>query len=137
MRTSILAPLFALLALSFASPIQAIPPPSPPPYKDVYPGGSIILVSDTPGQRPINIRQPIDLNKVTVLEPPTSATTTITNIKFGYFLNIEESKVRCQAYLDEEGLKPFRVPFTKIKPLETRWNEKVIEVKSVLCIVVI
>jgi hypothetical protein len=67
--TAILTALFSILALATATPIQAIPPLSPPPYLDVYPGGSIFLVSDTPGQRPTEFRQPIDINKVTVLEP--------------------------------------------------------------------
>jgi hypothetical protein len=138
--TAILTTLFSILALTTATPIQAIPPLSPPPYLDVYPGGSIFLVSDTPGQRPTEFRQPIDINKVTVLEPPTSAIANITQIKFGYFVNVDESKVQCHAYLDEEGLKPFRKPFTKERAvLETmeKKKKKVVQVKSVLCIVVV
>lgn len=44
-----------------------------------------------------------------------SALTTITTIKFDYFLNAEENKVQCHAYLDAEGLQPFGVPFTKVE----------------------
>lgn len=137
--TAILTTLSALLALITATPIEDIPPPSPPPYLDVYPGGSIFLVSDTPGQRPTEFRQPTDINKVTILEPPTSAIANITQIKFGYFVNVDESKVQCHAYLDEERLKPFRKPFTKEKAvLETMGKKKkVVQVKSVLCIVVV
>jgi hypothetical protein len=48
--------------------------------------------------------------------------------------------VQCHAYLDE-GLKPFRKPFTKERAvLETmgkKKKKKVVQVESVLCIVVV
>jgi hypothetical protein len=100
-----------LLALTTtATPLS---PPIPQGSTDIYPGGFLFLVSDTPGQRPSQFRQPVDINKVTLLEPPMSALTTITTIKFDYFLNVEENKVQCHAYL--EGLQPFGVPFTKVE----------------------
>lgn len=57
-------------------------------------------------------------------------------MKFLYFLNVMETKVECHAYKDKAALQPFRVPFTKARQLELKWNEGVVEIKSVLCIVV-
>ena len=104
MRSAILTTLFAASALTTAAP------PSTPPsaYMDTYPGGSILLVSNMTGQRPTEFRYPININKVTVVDPPSSAINNITEVKFFYFLNVEEAKVECHAYLDEAGLKPFR-----------------------------
>jgi hypothetical protein len=136
MRSAILATLFAASALTTAAPPST--PPSTPPsaYMDTYPGGSIVLVSNMTGQRPTEFRYPININKVTVVDPPSSAINNITEVKFFYFLNVEEAKVECHAYLDEAGLKPFRKPFTKVKPLNTTSEGKAIPIKSVLCIVV-
>jgi len=143
MRTTILAPLLillallALLALPTTVTATPLPPPIPQGSTDIYPGGSLFLVSDTPGQRPSSFRQPVDINKVTLLEPPMSSLTTVTTIKFDYFLNVKEEKVQCHAYLDAEGLQPFGVPFTKFKELDTKWRGELIQVVSVLCIVVV
>lgn len=133
MRSAILTTLFAASALTTAAP------PSTPPsaYMDTYPGGSILLVSNMTGQRPTEFRYPININKVTVVDPPSSAINNITEVKFFYFLNVEEAKVECHAYLDEAGLKPFRKPFTKIMPLNTTSEGKATPIKSVLCIMVV
>lgn len=133
MRSAILTTFFAALTLAAAAPQSTIPPP----YTDAHPGGSLLLVSNITGQRPTEFRLPVDINRVTVIDPPKSAINDITQIKFQYFLNVETSKVECHAYLDEAGLEPFRVPFTKVKPLETVWKDKPTKVKSILCIVVV
>jgi hypothetical protein len=151
MRPTIITTLFAAFALTTAAPPAnttappattaatiAVSPPSPPPvYNDAYPGGSLLLVSEAPGQRPVEFRQPVDINAVTPIDPPRNAIQNITHIKFLYFLNVLESKVECHAYKDKAALQPFRVPFTKARPLELKWNDGVVEVMSVLCIVVV
>jgi hypothetical protein len=135
--TALLTPLLALLSLATTTGATPLPPSIPQGSTDIYPGGSLYLLSDTPGQRATSFRQPVDINKVTILDLPMSAMATITEIKFYYFLNVDESKVQCHAYLDEEGLKPFGMPFTKFRTLDAMYNGEVIVVRSVLCIVVV
>jgi hypothetical protein len=135
--TALLTPLLALLSLATTTGATPLPPSIPQGSTDIYPGGSLFLLSDTPGQRATSFRQPVDINKVTILDLPMSAMATITEIKFNYFLNVDESKVQCHAYLDEEGLKPFGMPFTKFRTLDAMYNGEVIVVRSVLCIVVV
>jgi hypothetical protein len=133
MRSTILTTLFAAFAMTTAAP-PAAPAPA---YNDAYPGGSLLLVSEAAGQRPVEFRQPVDINAVTAIDPPRNAITNITHIKFLYFLNVLETKVECHAYKDKDALQPFRVPFTKARPLELKWNDGVVEVTSVLCVVVV
>jgi hypothetical protein len=133
MRPNILTTLFAAFAMTTAAP----PAGPPPAYNDSYPGGSLLLVSEAAGQRPVEFRQPVDINSVTAIDPPRNAITNVTHVKFLYFLNVLETKVECHAYKDKAALQPFRVPFTKARPLELRWNDGLVEVMSVLCIVVV
>lgn len=130
MRTAILTALFGTFALTAAAQSQAYDDNA-----DGYPGGYVLLISNTPGQRQTEIRQHVDINKLKVVDPPSSTIPTITSIKFSYFLNIDEDKVVCHPFSDVDGLVPVGRPFTKAVPVELKLKKKTIQVRSILCIV--
>lgn len=129
MRASILTALFGAFALTAAAP-QAVDN-----IREGYPGGSVLLVNNKPGQPGDPTRLHIDINKVTLVPAPSSYVPFFNVIKFHYFLNVDEDKVVCHAFYDNQGLIPIGAPFTKAAPLELARKKKSISVGSILCIV--
>jgi hypothetical protein len=141
--TALLTTLTSILASTTAA---AVPPPPPPPvllpppalHKTIYPGGYILLSGgETIYEHHTEFQQQIDLNRLTPLGRPSGLIAPVTSLKFSYFVNVEESKVRCHAFLDEEGLKPFGVPFAQGAPLELKVDRRLWKVRSVLCLLVV
>jgi len=101
--------------------------------REGYPGGSVLLVSNTDPAH--STRLHVDINKLTAVPPPSSYVSYFSKIQFHYFLHTNENKVVCHTFYDDEGLSPAGEPFTKEKPFMLGQKKKSMSIASILCII--